>query len=127
VWEQSPLIGGGLLTATRFEVLARMGETYTSGIHGTWVEALVGTGLIGLALLSLSFLVTCKRAVITAVRRGDLVPVLLLTVLGVRTLTGNTFESFDYGAIIFLWLALSLSDDGERAYEGASVPGRPRP
>jgi O-antigen ligase len=127
VWQRSPLIGGGLLTATRFEVLAPLGDTYTAGIHSTWVEALVGTGLIGLALLSLSFLVTCKRALVTAVRSGDLVPVLLLAVLGVRTITGNTFEAFNYAAILYFWLALSLSDDGERRYEGASVPGRPGP
>jgi O-antigen ligase len=127
VWEQSPLIGKGLLTATRFEVLAPLGQTYTAGIHSTWVEALVGTGLIGLALLALSFLVTCKRAFVSALRSGDLVPVLLLAVLGVRTITGNTFEAFNYGAIIYLWLALSLPDNGERRYEPTSAPGLPGP
>jgi O-antigen ligase len=127
VWQRSPLIGGGLLTATRFEVLAPLGDAYTSGIHSTWVEALVGTGLIGLALLTLSFLVTCKRALVTAVRSGDLVPVLLLAVLGVRTITGNTFEAFNYGAIIYFWLALFLPDNGERRYEHTSAPGRPGP
>jgi hypothetical protein len=125
VWEQSPLIGKGLLTATRFEVLAPLGQTYTAGIHSTWVEALVGTGLIGLGLLALSFLVTCKRAFDKARRSGDLVPVLLLAVLAVRTITGNTFETLlSYQAIIFLWLALSLSDDGEPRYEETSVPGQ---
>jgi O-antigen ligase len=125
VWEESPLIGKGLLTGTRFEVLAPLGDTYTAGIHSTWVEALVGTGLIGLALLALSFLVTCMRAFVKARRSGDLVPVLLLAVLGVRTITGNTFETLlSYQAIIFLWLALSLSDDGKRRYEDRSVSGQ---
>jgi O-antigen ligase len=127
VWQRSPLIGGGLLTATRFEVLAPLGDAYTAGIHSTWVEALVGTGLIGLTLLSLSFLVTCKRALVTAGRSGNLVPVLLLAVLGVRTITGNTFEAFNYGAIVYLWLALSLPDNGERRYEHTSAPGRSGP
>jgi O-antigen ligase len=128
VWEQSPLIGKGLLTATRFEVLAPLGDDYTAGIHSTWVEALVGAGLIGLALLTLSFLATCKRAFVKALRRGDLVPVLLLAVLGVRTITGNTFETLlSYQAIIFLWLALSLSDDGEWRYEDTPVPGQSGP
>jgi hypothetical protein len=117
VWEESPLIGKGLLTATRFEVLAPLGNTYTSGIHSTWVEALVGTGLIGLALLILSFLVTCKRAFVNARRSGDLVPILVLAVLAVRTITGNTFEALlSEQAIIFLWLALAMSDE-ERGHE----------
>ena len=74
VWRESPLIGKGLLTGTRFEVLAPLGLTFTSGIHSTWVEALVGTGVIGLALVSLSFLITFKRAFVLALWSGDLVP-----------------------------------------------------
>ena len=70
VWEESPLTLEGLLTATRFEVLAPLGLEYTAGIHSTWVEALVGTGLIGLSLLSLSFLISFKRALARALRRG---------------------------------------------------------
>lgn len=126
VWEESPLIGGGLLTATRFEVLAPLGDEYTAGIHSTWVEALVGTGLIGLALLTLSFLVTCKRAFVKARRSGDLVPVLLLTVLAVRTITGNTFETLlSFQAIIFLWLALALSDQDRNRRETVPTMGPP--
>jgi O-antigen ligase len=127
VWEESPLIGKGLLTATRFEVLAPLGFTDVSAIHSTWVEALVGTGVIGVALLGLSFLVTVKRAFVRALRSGDLLPVLLLAVTAVRSITGNTFETFNYQAMIFLWLALALSDHGERTYENTSVPGRPEP
>jgi O-antigen ligase len=125
VWEQSPLIGRGLLTATRFEVLAPLGETYTSTIHSTWVEALVGTGLIGLALLSLSFLITCKRAFARARRSGDLVPVLLLTVLAVRSITGSTFEVFSYQAMIFLWVAVALSDEAQQVRDAVPTMGPP--
>jgi O-antigen ligase len=121
VWEESPLIGKGLLTGTRFEVLAPLGYTYTSGIHSTWVEALVGTGVIGLVLLFSSFLITYKRAYLRALRSADLVPVLLLTVLGVRSLTGNTFETFSFQGIIFLWLALDLSDERERTHQHEMV------
>jgi O-antigen ligase len=127
VWEESPLIGRGLLTATRFEVLAPLGLPYTSGIHSTWVEALVGTGLIGLTLLSLSFLITLKRALARALWSGDLLPVLLLTVLAVRSITGSTFESFSYQAMIFLWLALALSDDEQQRLESVPSTGRPEP
>jgi O-antigen ligase len=127
VWQRSPLIGRGLLTATRFEVLAPLGFTYTAGIHSTWVEALVGTGLIGLSLLSLSFVISCKRAFARALRSGDLVPVLLLTVLAVRSITGNTFESFNYQAMIFLWLALALRDYEQQGHEAMPTMERPEP
>ncbi len=122
VWEESPLIGKGLLTGTRFEVLAPLGYTYTSGIHSTWVEALVGTGVIGLVLLFSSFLIAYKRAYLRALRSTDLVPVLLLTVLGVRSLTGNTFETFSFQGLIFLWLALDLSDQRTHGHEMVVAP-----
>jgi O-antigen ligase len=127
VWQRSPLIGAGLLTATRFEVLAPLGFTYTAGIHSTWVEALVGTGLIGVALLSLAFLITFKRAFSRALRSGDLVPAVLLTILAVRTITGNTFETFSLQAMIFIWLALALPDDEQQGHEAVPTTGRPGP
>src|SRR5207247_1567021 len=37
VWRSSPIIGRGLLTATRFDVLDPIGQTATSTIHSTWV------------------------------------------------------------------------------------------
>jgi O-antigen ligase len=111
VWKESPLIGKGLLTATRFEVFAHLGLSTTAGLHSTWIEALVGTGLLGLALLALSFLVSVWRALVEALRpNGWIAPAVLLAVISVRSLTGNTFESFQYEALIFLWLALSLRD-----------------
>jgi O-antigen ligase len=111
VWKESPLLGRGLLTATRFEVLAKIGATYTSGIHGTWVEALVGTGLIGLSLLAASFLLTSVRALREAVRPGGLiVPLILLTLLAVRSITGTTFEISGGGSIELMTIALLLRD-----------------
>ena len=70
-----------------------------------------------MALLSLSFLITSSVRSLWALWSGDLVPVLLLTVLAVRSITGNTFETLSDQAIIFLWLALALSDEGERRRE----------
>jgi O-antigen ligase len=114
VWERSPLVGRGLLTGTRFEVLARLGLRDTGGIHSTWVEVLVGTGLIGLGLLLASVAVSVRRALTLALTPGGAVlPLLLLTVMLVRSVTGNTFESFQgLETVTFLWLALSLGDAG---------------
>jgi hypothetical protein len=106
VWEQSRLIGRGLLTASRFEVLAPLGLAYTAGIHGTWPEALVGTGVIGLALLASAFFITVVRSARHARRGGSVAPLLLLTALAVRSVTGPTFESFSVLALVFLWLTL---------------------
>jgi len=114
VWQKSPLVGRGLLTGTRFEVLARLGLRDTGGIHSTWVEVLVGTGLIGLGLLLASAAVSVRRALTLALSPGGAVlPLLLLTVMVVRSVTGNTFESFQgLETVTFLWLALSLGDGG---------------
>jgi O-antigen ligase len=123
VWRKSPLIGRGLLTGTRFEVLARLGLRDTGGIHSTWVEALVGTGLIGLGLFLAALLVSLRRAAALALgRHRVIVPLLLLLVLSVRSATGNTFESFQgLETVLFLWLALSLGDAG-RAWWSAPTP-----
>ena len=111
VWERSPVFGGGLLTASRFEVLAPLGHSFTSSIHGTWVEALVGTGLLGTAFLLGAALVVWRRAILVALQPGGrLVPILISAVLAVRSLTGPTFESFGSQTLLFLVLALSFRD-----------------
>jgi O-Antigen ligase len=121
VWRHSPLIGRGLLTGTRFEALGRLGLEFTSTIHGTWIEALVGTGLIGVSVLAASFLTTVRRALIAARRGAWTVPLLLLTVLGVRSITGQSIESFNWPLLLFLWIALSLPDRWPAAE--AAAPG----
>lgn len=110
VWRESPLLGRGLLTATRFEVFARLGLETTSSIHGTWIEALVGTGLLGSTLLALSFLTALRGASALAVRQGRALPLMLLTVMGVRSFTGPTFESFSQQTMMLLWIALVLAE-----------------
>ena len=113
VWKESPLIGGGLLTATRLEVLTPIGQESTSTIHSTWVEALVGTGVTGLLMLAVAFLVLLWRAFRRA-QAGEIVPLLLLTIIGVRSLTGTTFEASGRSLLIFLALAFLVSDRGRR-------------
>jgi O-antigen ligase len=131
VWEESPIIGKGLLTGTRFEVLAELGRTVTSSIHGTWIEALVGTGIIGIAVLALWFINLSARAFREAIRRGRLVPAVLLAFIFVRSLTGSTFEVFGAPAVLLLVFALSLPDGRhrqaslERAEVAAATPARP--
>jgi hypothetical protein len=111
VWQESPIIGRGLLTATRFEVLEPLGLGSTSSIHSTWVEALVGTGIVGLTLLAVTLAMMFKRAIREATRRrGWKVPLALLLVIFVRSLTGIAFESLGYFCLVFLWLASSTDE-----------------
>lgn len=113
VWRTSPIIGRGLLTASRFEVLQPLGLNFTAGIHSTWVEALVGTGLLGLILLGVAALITLSRSVVGLLARGgSLAPLLLMMVILIRSVTGTTIESFGHVCLIFLWLALALEDRG---------------
>lgn len=109
VWQESPLIGKGLLTATRYEVLAEIGRTSTATIHGTWIEAIVGTGVVGTSLLVICLLIMLWRSLKVAAE-GDVVPIVLLSVLLVRSATGYTFEVFGYPCLIFLALTLRLED-----------------
>jgi O-antigen ligase len=110
IWRESPLIGRGLLTGTRFEVLDRMGLGEVSSIHGTWIEALVGTGLIGLSLLIACYVTAFRGSWAAARRHGWCVPVLLLVVLGVRSLTGPTFESFGQHTLLLLWVTVAVAN-----------------
>jgi O-antigen ligase len=126
VWRESPFLGRGLLTASRFEVLAKLGSVYTSSIHGTWVEALVGTGVIGLAFLAAAFLVTMYRAFRDARRlRGLVVPLILLTFLAVRSITGPTFEVAGGDALVLMTLAILFRD--QPMVRGREEPRLQRP
>lgn len=109
VWQRSPIIGRGLLTASRFEALEAAGYTKTYGVHSTWVEALVGTGLVGFGLLA-SCLVLTFRWALRAARApgGPLVPLALVTVLTVRSLTSNALEAFYFESFLLMAIAASL-------------------
>jgi hypothetical protein len=119
VWRESPLFGRGLLTASRYEVLAKLGSIYTSSIHGTWVEALVGTGLVGVAFLASSVLVTGSRAFFATKRPGGrVVPLLLVVILLVRSVTGPTFEVAGGDSLMLMALMLLLRDPSRRSPGG---------
>ena len=110
VWERSPLIGRGLVTATRFEVLAPLGATRTSTIHSTWVEALVGTGVVGVGILGMLLLSLWRQAIRELLRPGGLAaPALLLAAVTIETVTTTTFEIFGFGSILVLVLAFRLA------------------
>lgn len=111
VWERSPIVGVGLLTGSRFEVFAPLGNELTSTLHGGWIEALVGTGVVGATLLGLSVLVSWRRSVAGFLKgRLSIEALALLTVLTVRSVTATTFEGSNYASLLFLTLALGLTD-----------------
>ncbi len=118
VWEESPIMGKGLRTETRL-ILAEAGYDETSSIHSTWVEALIGTGLVGVACLGLSLLTALFRAFQAArgpVGRSSALVVLLI--LATRSVTGTGIEDAGYQLMVFLTVAAGL----------VSLPGaRPRP
>jgi O-antigen ligase len=111
VWRESPILGSGLLTATRFEVFTSLGRETGSSIHGTWVEALVGTGIVG-TLMLFSFAVACwNRALrLSLSDMNKVLPALILTVLTVRSLTGSSFEIFSLLGMVALSFSLGLED-----------------
>ena len=111
VWKRSPILGRGLLTGTRFEVLAELGYGTTSTIHGTWIEALVGTGIVGISILVAFFITMWKRSIVEVLRPGGrLVPIFIMAIFSVRTYTGTTFEAAGADTLLFLTIALSLRD-----------------
>jgi hypothetical protein len=122
VWHTSPIIGRGLLTATRF-ALASGGFGDTNTIHNTWVETVVGTGIAGTTILALALLVGMGRGFRLA-KRGDLVPLLLLVAIAVRSITGNTVEAYRMSTLFFIWAVLSLRDRVP-AHNGPPLRARP--
>ncbi len=112
VWERSPIVGRGLWTASRYEVLAPLGLEDTAAVHSTWVEALVGTGVAGLTLLITCVLMTLRRAwrVARASPWAPIGPLAIMVVLTIRSLTGNLFESFGHEQLVFLAIVLALED-----------------
>jgi hypothetical protein len=112
IWKQSPIIGGGLRTASRLLVLGQSGFGNTSTVHSTWVEALVGTGVLGITALAFFLMITMRRAFLSALRPyGRIVPLLALSTLAVRSFTGDTFESGGIYCLLTLVFVMGLRDD----------------
>ncbi len=61
LWREHPIVGAGAYAAGRFGVLQELGEQLTSSLHNTWIEVLVGTGIIGVAMVGLAVIVVGLR------------------------------------------------------------------
>lgn len=106
VAQRSPIFGTGLSSGTRNEVLAgRLGLTETSTIHGTWIEAYVGTGIVGTAVLLWFVLAATRRA--WQVRRSSMAPLLMVPVIVIRSLTGSSIELASVALLAFLTFAFA--------------------
>jgi O-antigen ligase len=108
VWKHSPIIGNGLETASRFDVLAGLGRGFTATLHSTWIEALVGTGVLGTILIASCVILVAWRAFGLAFHGGRLVPLLVVGTLIVRSATGTSFEAFSLESMLFLTMAMAV-------------------
>lgn len=124
VADRSPVVGLGLSSGVRFEVLQARFNGFTSTIHSTWVEAYVGTGLVGLLLLGAAL----GTAVVAALRRvrwdGALLPITLVTLLAVKSITGSTFEIGGGLLLLFLLAVAAASDRPAKDLPPVTMAGR---
>jgi hypothetical protein len=123
--ERSRLVGLGLTSGVRYEVFADEADReLTSAIHSTWVEAYVGTGLLGAALL----LAAMVSAWLAAWRRarwdGYLFPALVMTMLVIRSITASTI---DLGGITLMLFLLCVSAAAQRPSRPVEDHGLPLP
>lgn len=121
---ERPLLGWGLDVGSR-RVLVSLGDEGTSTIHGTWVEALLGTGIAGTAVLAASF-VTGLRSAWRARRHPVGVAVAgMIVFLVVRSITGTTVELFNVTFLIFVALVFAATQLKEAPHV-ESVPSLSR-
>jgi O-antigen ligase len=118
-----PVLGWGLNVESR-KVLTSIGLPDTSTVHGTWAEALLGTGFVGALLLALTFLAAMREA--WRVRAGPtgaaIVGMLVFFVF--RSITGSTVELFS-DVLSFVFVSLIVGAHGlaqEDAEEGLRRP-----
>jgi O-antigen ligase len=105
---QRPLLGWGLNVESR-RVLASLGDETTSTIHSTWVEALLGTGMVGTTFLALAFVSALRQALRSRDGPLGLAVAAMLGFICVRSITGTTVEIFDVGFLIFVALAFTAA------------------
>jgi O-antigen ligase len=110
VWRESPIVGGGLETASRFQVLDSLDRGFTGSVHSTWIEALVGTGIVGIVLAGATMLLVLYRSYLLASRGGRWMPILVVSVLAVRSVTGSSIETFGVEAMLFLAIVMAVRD-----------------
>ena len=106
---ERPELGWGLDVGSR-RALASIGDESGSTIHGTWVEALLGTGLVGTVLLAASFLLAFREGwKIRTHPIGAAVAGLVLFLM-IRSITGTTLELFSDVWMIFAALTLAAHE-----------------
>ncbi len=104
---RSPLNGLGLSSGSRYEVFASIKSNEdTPNLHGTWLEALVGAGILGGAMLLAAFVSSMVAAVRCGSRHRYLLPLLFLVALGVNSLTHSTIEFASIVTLIFLYAGI---------------------
>jgi O-antigen ligase len=110
--KERPLFGWGLNVGGRL-ALVSLGDDNTAGVHGTWPQALVDTGIVGFLALLAAFLSALGLGVRAASRAPNMplaAAVLgMLTFLAIRSLTGPTLDSFNELFPIFVALVLAAS------------------
>ena len=131
VASRSPWIGTGLSSGTRFEVLAaQLDRSDTSTIHGTWIEAYVGTGFIGTAALVIFVLYSLRFGV--RARGLTMAPLLLMVAILERSVTGTSIELAGVQLMFFLiaaggaWRAVHQAHaEDEAASDGETLAAVP--
>jgi O-antigen ligase len=105
---QRPLLGWGINVESR-RVLASLGDETTSTIHSTWVEALLGTGVVGTFFLALAFVSALRQGLRARASPLGLAVAAMLGFMCIRSVTGTTVEIFDVGFVIFVALAFAAA------------------
>ena len=110
--EQRPLFGWGLNVGGR-EALESIGQDDTAGVHGTWPQALVDTGVTGVLCLFSAFVAALVTAVRVVIRNpwdplGGAVLAMLIF-LAIRSITGPTVDSFNELFPLFTALAITAA------------------
>jgi O-antigen ligase len=123
--EERPTLGWGLNIGSR-EALTSIGNEGASTIANTWLEALVGTGVLGGTLLGLALLATVIRAWPRRREPHGLMVLGMLVFLVVRSLTGTTFELFGIGFLVFAALALAAGEGARPEAEPQTAAPRDR-
>jgi O-antigen ligase len=110
VWEESPLIGHGLISASRYEVIEPLGGELNQA-HSTWFESLGGTGVLG----TLSLLSALAAAGVALFRRRLMFPIALWVALLILSVTDGGLAYVSYPFLMFLVLISFAATKGGRA------------
>jgi O-antigen ligase len=110
--KERPVFGWGLNVGGRM-ALVSLGDEDTPGVHGTWPQALIDTGVIGFCALLAAFVGAVAMAARAAIRAPN-VPLAaavlgMLMFLAMRSLTGPTVDSFNELFPVFVALVLTAA------------------